>query len=425
MDPAAGLGIRDSLLQSIWSFLFGGTFTLKCHFLNHTPAQQRSIKKAQPSRLNLDLFDPTGSRRKILSVIFEGISIQRRNYDYFGGDKILPELRYRDIKVPLSGEAIQDKWFLPFSDIPIDVESECTLQEETTGWWDKQRCSPEDTTRWTEVELKLPAITKARSAAGHPAAAFVTYSDTREAEIEHGSKDLSEDNLDKSIARAETIRHQTPAEKTARQQFREQLAIGDRWKSSRTVAGLYCVWAGFSDDDPISRGNVLVFSHCLRTLDALSVGLKKLNEGNKYSVFQLDGTMSAEAKDLVRRKFNSTETCSVLLMTYASSSLGLNLHSATKVIFLTPQWSPAVEKQAIARALQAGQTKPVLVYRLWAPNSVEQEVMKKHPLKENLTHFLEGSARDKHPNEWREWLQWGQDEFLETLGSIQVQEEAE
>ncbi len=37
-----------------------------------------------------------------------------------------------------------------------------------------------------------------------------------------------------------------------------------------------------------------------------------------------------------------------------------------------PQWNPAVEEQAIARALRMGQTRPVTVVRYMVKNSIEE-----------------------------------------------------
>lgn len=68
-------------------------------------------------------------------------------------------------------------------------------------------------------------------------------------------------------------------------------------------------------------------------------------------------------------------------MTYAAGGTGLNLKCATKVVFLTSQWSPALDWQTFSLALKAGQTKKVTVLRLMASNFVEQDVPRKHPVR--------------------------------------------
>jgi len=50
----------------------------------------------------------------------------------------------------------------------------------------------------------------------------------------------------------------------------------------------------------------------------------------------------------------------------------LNLTAANYVHIVEPQWNPAVEDQAIARAVRMGQTRPVTAFRYVVRNSVEE-----------------------------------------------------
>jgi SNF2 family DNA or RNA helicase len=54
---------------------------------------------------------------------------------------------------------------------------------------------------------------------------------------------------------------------------------------------------------------------------------------------------------------------------------GLNLTSADYVYLLDPWWNPAVEAQAIDRIHRAGQTRPVVAYRLIAQDTVETKIL--------------------------------------------------
>jgi len=58
-----------------------------------------------------------------------------------------------------------------------------------------------------------------------------------------------------------------------------------------------------------------------------------------------------------------------------AGGVGLNLVEADYVVLLDPWWNPAVEAQAIDRAHRIGQTRPVIVYRLIAKNTIEEKVM--------------------------------------------------
>ena len=50
---------------------------------------------------------------------------------------------------------------------------------------------------------------------------------------------------------------------------------------------------------------------------------------------------------------------------------GLNITAANHVIFYTLEWNPSQEDQCIGRAARIGQTKTVMVYRLFYCDTVE------------------------------------------------------
>ncbi|WJS92676.1 DEAD/DEAH box helicase [Microbacterium testaceum] len=58
-----------------------------------------------------------------------------------------------------------------------------------------------------------------------------------------------------------------------------------------------------------------------------------------------------------------------------AGGVGLNLVEADYVVLLDPWWNPAVEDQAIDRAHRIGQTRPVIVYRLVAADTIEEKVV--------------------------------------------------
>ena len=65
----------------------------------------------------------------------------------------------------------------------------------------------------------------------------------------------------------------------------------------------------------------------------------------------------------------------VFLISLKAGGVGLNLTEADYVFVLDPWWNPAVEAQAIDRTHRIGQTRPVMVYRLVAADTVEQRVV--------------------------------------------------
>lgn len=55
-------------------------------------------------------------------------------------------------------------------------------------------------------------------------------------------------------------------------------------------------------------------------------------------------------------------------------AVGINLTSASHVFLLEPALNPALEEQAIGRAWRMGQQRPVVVKRLYAKGTVEENI---------------------------------------------------
>jgi superfamily II DNA or RNA helicase len=68
-------------------------------------------------------------------------------------------------------------------------------------------------------------------------------------------------------------------------------------------------------------------------------------------------------------------TAPVFLISLKAGGVGLTLTEADYVFVLDPWWNPAVEAQAVDRAHRIGQTRPVIVYRLVAAETIEEKVM--------------------------------------------------
>jgi SNF2 family DNA or RNA helicase len=86
----------------------------------------------------------------------------------------------------------------------------------------------------------------------------------------------------------------------------------------------------------------------------------------------LDG--STRHRDRVLERFKDG-TDPVFLISLKAGGFGLNLTEADYCFLLDPWWNPAAEAQAIDRTHRIGQTRPVMVYRLIARDTIEEKVV--------------------------------------------------
>ncbi|WP_375423133.1 SNF2-related protein [uncultured Friedmanniella sp.] len=83
----------------------------------------------------------------------------------------------------------------------------------------------------------------------------------------------------------------------------------------------------------------------------------------------------------------------VFLISLKAGGVGLNLTEADYCFVLDPWWNPAVEAQAVDRTHRIGQTRPVMVYRYVAVDTVEQKVVELAARKATLfASVLDGDA---------------------------------
>lgn len=124
---------------------------------------------------------------------------------------------------------------------------------------------------------------------------------------------------------------------------------------------------------------VLIFSQFVKHLTLIREMLTEESISFEY----LDGSTPAAERQKRVDDFQNGEATAFLISLKAGGT-GLNLTAADYVIHMDPWWNPAVEDQATDRAHRIGQDKPVMVYRMIANNTIEQEILKLHDTKRDL-----------------------------------------
>lgn len=114
--------------------------------------------------------------------------------------------------------------------------------------------------------------------------------------------------------------------------------------------------------------NVVVFYNYKSELDEILAMIKKSHKGRK--VFRIDGEKHEVPSKPEWGGLNRTIT----LAQYQSGSTGIELTYAATTIYFSPTYSYSNYEQSIGRTNRNGQTRPITLYLLCAPKTLERDV---------------------------------------------------
>jgi hypothetical protein len=123
-------------------------------------------------------------------------------------------------------------------------------------------------------------------------------------------------------------------------------------------------------EEAIADGHkVVVFSFFRHVLEVVAATLCPAAVG------PLTGSVPPSARQAMVDEFTARTRASVLVSQIQAGGVGLNIQAASVVIITEPQWTPAIEEQAIARSHRMGQVRRVDVHRLLTEDSVDQRIL--------------------------------------------------
>ncbi len=117
-----------------------------------------------------------------------------------------------------------------------------------------------------------------------------------------------------------------------------------------------------------SGRKAIVFSQWVGPLERLAAELAP------FGAMQYHGKVPQAQRVPILDRFRTDPTQHVLLMSYGTGSVGLNLQFANYVFLFDRWWNPAVEDQAINRAHRLGQTEAVFVKRFVTQETIEGRI---------------------------------------------------
>jgi superfamily II DNA or RNA helicase len=124
-----------------------------------------------------------------------------------------------------------------------------------------------------------------------------------------------------------------------------------------------------TDESTVDGRKVVVFSFFRDVLSTIAAAL-----GEK-ALGPITGDVPPDKRQALIDEFTARQSPSVLVAQIQAGGVGLNIQAASVVVITEPQWNPAIEEQAIARAHRMGQVRRVDVHRLLAEDSVDERIL--------------------------------------------------
>lgn len=117
-----------------------------------------------------------------------------------------------------------------------------------------------------------------------------------------------------------------------------------------------------------SGRKAIVFSQWVEPLEFLARALEQLG------ALQFHGKVPTRERATVLERFKTDPSKHIILMSYGTGSVGLNMQYTNYVFLFDRWWNPAVEDQAIGRAHRLGQKEPVFVTRFITQGTIEGRI---------------------------------------------------
>lgn len=117
-------------------------------------------------------------------------------------------------------------------------------------------------------------------------------------------------------------------------------------------------------------GKAILFSQWTKTIDWLAARLGDVNP------LIYHGGVPTAKREPILTQFKEDERAHLLLMSYGTGAVGLNLQFAGYVFLFDRWWNPAVEDQAINRAHRIGQKSQVIVSKFICKDTIEEKIDK-------------------------------------------------
>jgi SNF2 family DNA or RNA helicase len=117
-----------------------------------------------------------------------------------------------------------------------------------------------------------------------------------------------------------------------------------------------------------SGGKAILFSQWTSCIDWLNEKLAR------FEPLVYHGKVPTKKREPILKQFQHDPAAHLLMMSYGTGAVGLNLQFAGYVFLFDRWWNPAVEDQAINRAHRIGQKSQVIVTKFISKDTIEERI---------------------------------------------------
>src|SRR5262249_4420275 len=97
-------------------------------------------------------------------------------------------------------------------------------------------------------------------------------------------------------------------------------------------------------------------------------------KGARFHPLSCYGKGPIQKREPILKQFKDDPNSHLLMMSYATGAVGLNLQFAGYVFLFDRWWNPAIEDQAINRAHRIGQKSRVIVTKFISKDTIEERI---------------------------------------------------
>ncbi|MBX3449174.1 MAG: DEAD/DEAH box helicase [Planctomycetaceae bacterium] len=141
-----------------------------------------------------------------------------------------------------------------------------------------------------------------------------------------------------------------------------------------------------------SGGKAILFSQWTRSLDWLYERTKQ------YGTLVYHGGVPTKQREPILAKFKEDPDSHLILMSYGTGAVGLNLQFAGYVFLFDRWWNPAIEDQAINRAHRIGCKSQVIVTKYISKDTIEERIDRVLNEKRELFAAILGEGDNTRPS---------------------------